>query len=66
MSGLTGAKLGRYLRAASPGRERHDRIYDIRRLCDLFGLTPGGAERYTRPAGQPAGTATGSAVRTDC
>jgi hypothetical protein len=23
---------------------------DIRRLCDLFGLTVGGAERYTRPA----------------
>jgi hypothetical protein len=21
---------------------------DIRRLCDLFGLTVGGAERYTR------------------
>jgi hypothetical protein len=23
---------------------------EIRRLCDLFGLTVGGAERYVRPA----------------
>lgn len=24
---------------------------DIRRLCDLFGLTVGGTERYTRDSG---------------
>jgi hypothetical protein len=42
----------------SPQAVREDRILDealatggdIRRLCDLFGLTVGGAERYTRPA----------------
>jgi integrase len=41
-----------------PQAVREDRILDealatggdIRRLCDLFGLTAGGAERYTRPA----------------
>jgi hypothetical protein len=54
---------------ASAQAIREDRILheaqasngDIRRLCDLFGLTPGGAERYTRPAG----TTTGSAPRAD-
>ncbi len=43
----------------SPQAVREDRILDealatggdIRRLCDLFGLTVGGAERYARPAG---------------
>jgi len=42
----------------SPQAVREDRILDealatggdIRRLCDLFGLTVGGTERYTRPA----------------
>jgi hypothetical protein len=42
----------------SPQAVREDRILDealatggdIRRLCDLFGLTVGGAERHTRPA----------------
>jgi hypothetical protein len=42
----------------SPQAVREDRILrealatggDIRRLCDLFGLTAGGAERYARPA----------------
>ena len=42
----------------SPQAIREDHILDealatggdIRRLCDLFGLTVGGAERYTRPA----------------
>lgn len=42
----------------SPQAVREDRILDealatggdIRRLCDLFGLTVGGAERYARPA----------------
>jgi hypothetical protein len=28
---------------------------DIRRLCDLFGLTLGGAERYTRDSGPAQG-----------
>jgi hypothetical protein len=43
----------------SPQAVREDRILDeslatggdVRRLCDLFGLTVGGAERYARPAG---------------
>jgi hypothetical protein len=43
---------------ASAQAIREDRILheaqathgDIRRLCDLFGLTPGGAERYARPS----------------
>jgi hypothetical protein len=42
----------------SPQAVREDRILDealatrgdVRRLCDLFGLTVGGAERYVRPA----------------
>ena len=42
----------------SPQAVREDRILDealatggdIRRLCDLFGLTVGGAGRYARPA----------------
>jgi hypothetical protein len=42
----------------SPQAVREDRILHealaagggIRRLCDLFGLTVGGAERYARPA----------------
>lgn len=54
---------------ASAQAIREDRILyeaqatdgDIRRLCDLFGLTPGGAERYSRTTSEPTRSFSGSA-----
>jgi hypothetical protein len=53
---------------ASAQAIREDRILhedqagngDIRRLCDLFGLTPGGAERYARTTSEPTCATPGS------